>query len=77
LRSRERATALKTAGYCCEECGVKQSKARCKEQKLEVHHMNGVEWESMIDYIYRHLLVDPHELEVLCPTCHKKIGVKI
>jgi predicted HNH restriction endonuclease len=72
LRSRERAAALKREGYTCEGCHRKQSKAKGKEFALEVHHLNGVEWEKMIDYVYRHLLVNPIVLEVLCPECHKK-----
>lgn len=73
LRSRERASALKIAQYACEECNVKQSKAKGREVKIEVHHLNGVEWENIINYVYRHLLVEPELLEVLCPNCHRKI----
>ncbi len=71
LRSRERAAALKTAGYRCEECGAKQSAAKGRVVALEVHHMNGVEWEQVIDYVYRHLLCNPADLEVLCKACHE------
>ena len=77
LTSRERAAALKREGYCCEECHRKQSKAKGKEIAVEVHHLNGVEWEKMIDYIYRHLLVNPIALGVLCPDCHKKEHEKV
>ncbi len=38
MRSRERAAALKATGYCCTECGVKQSKAKGREVKVQVHH---------------------------------------
>lgn len=73
LRSRERASALRREGYCCEVCGIKQSKAKGREVKMEVHHIEGIlEWEKMIDYIFRHLLVSPDELEVLCKGCHEK-----
>lgn len=73
LRSRERASALKRDGYCCQECGVKQSKRKGKEVKVEVHHKQGVnDWDLMLDYIYRHLLCDPGWLETLCVECHKK-----
>lgn len=72
LRSRERASALKREGYCCEECSGKQSKAKGKELSLEVHHLEGIEWEKMVDYVYRHLLCDPKHLEVLCKPCHEK-----
>lgn len=72
LRSRERAAAIKREGGCCEGCGKKQSKAKGREVKIEVHHLNGVEWEQMVDYVYRHLLCDPKHLAVYCPECHRK-----
>ncbi len=70
LRSRERAAAIKRDKYTCQECGVKQSKAKGREIKVEVDHLNGIVWEQMIDYIYRHLLVDPGYLETVCKGCH-------
>ena len=49
LRSRERAAALKREKYTCQRCGVKQSKAKGKEQKVEVHHKEGIgNWEIVI-----------------------------
>lgn len=71
LRSRERATALKRDGYTCQDCGAKQSRAKGKVVKVEVDHLAGVEWEKMIGYIYRHLLVDPNGLKTVCVPCHK------
>ena len=74
LRSRERASALKAAGYACEQCGRKQSKAAGREQKVEVHHLEEIlDWDLLIDYVYRHLLCEPGKLEVLCVECHRKI----
>ncbi len=70
LRSRERAAAIKRDRYTCQECGVKQSKAKGREVGVEVDHLNGIEWEKMLDYIYRHLLVDPGYLETVCKGCH-------
>jgi len=72
LRSRERAAALKREGYCCEGCGRKQSRAKGREFKIEVHHLDGIEWERVIDYVYRHILCEPSRLEVMCLDCHAK-----
>ena len=70
LRSRERAAAIKREGGCCEICGKKQSAAKGREVKLEVHHLDGIEWEKILDYVYRHILVDPKGLQVMCKECH-------
>jgi hypothetical protein len=43
---------------------------------VEVHHLNGIEWENIIDYIFRHVLVDPKELETICQECHEKEHAK-
>lgn len=74
LRSRERAAALKREGYCCQHCGVKQSKAKGKEQKVEVHHICGEidVWSEVIDLIAKEILCHPDGLMVLCPECHKE-----
>ena len=73
LRSRERAKALRNANYSCEKCGVKQSKAKGKVQKVEVHHKKSIQnWSALISAVYEYLLCDPQYLECLCPDCHKK-----
>ena len=73
LRSRERSQALKNAGNCCEECGKKQSRAKGREVYIEVHHREHVlNWDLLFEHIYRHLLCNPDELQVLCKECHKK-----
>jgi len=73
LRSRERQAALKRDRYTCQGCRVKQSRAKGREVKVEVHHVEGVlNWELMLDYVYRHLLCDPKHLETLCKECHEK-----
>ena len=71
LRSRERAAALKREGNCCERCGGKQSVAKGRELKLEVHHREGIDWDGVIDLVIERILVDPSHLEVLCKDCHK------
>jgi predicted HNH restriction endonuclease len=71
LRSRERAAAIKREGACCEHCGVKQSVAKGREVKLEVHHKHGVlNWDAVLDAVYKYLLCDPKDLQVLCKKCH-------
>lgn len=72
LRSRERAAALKREGYCCERCGAKQSKAEGRVVKLEVHHVNGINWDGVVDLVMERMLPSPDELEVLCEACHEK-----
>ena len=72
LRSRERAAALKNAGRCCQECGVKASVAKGKEVKIEVHHKEGIDWEGLIDIVASRVLQDPSKLKALCVECHKR-----
>jgi predicted HNH restriction endonuclease len=73
LRSRERAARIKMDGYTCQRCGVKQSKALGREVRVEVHHRAGItDWESVIDAVYREILVGPDGLETLCRDCHKE-----
>ncbi len=69
LHSRERAATLKKSGYKCVDCGVKQSKAKGKEVKLEVHHEPPIDWEGLIDLIFERILNAPQE--PLCLKCHK------
>jgi plasmid maintenance system antidote protein VapI len=73
VRSRERAAALKAAGYCCESCGIKQSRKDGAEVTLEVHHIKGISgWEALIDMVYAELLCSPDMLQVLCRGCHSR-----
>ncbi len=69
MRSRERAKALKSTGYCCADCGVKQSKAKGKEVSLEVHHEGGIDWAGIRELIRERLLNVPQV--PLCKKCHK------
>jgi len=70
LRSRERAKALKDAKYHCNRCDAKQSTAKGKEVRLNVHHVNGIDWDGVVDLIIERVLAG--ELEVLCVSCHDK-----
>ena len=72
MRSRERQAALKRDNYSCVECGIKQSRAKGKEVFVEVDHINGIIWEKILDYIFRHLLVPPEQLETVCKEHHKQ-----
>ena len=76
LRSRERAARLKHDNYTCCKCGVKQSKARGKIQKVEIHHLDGIcNWDEIYRMIRLYLLVqDIRKLQTLCPKCHKTEG---
>lgn len=73
MRSRERSTALQNTGYCCSMCGVKQSQAKGREQRLIVHHTEPVNWDGLFDEIRRRLLHDPVKLAPVCPDCHDKL----
>ncbi len=73
MRSRERAEALRNTGYRCGVCGVKQSAAKGREVKLDVHHLHGVDWEGLFDDIRKRLLQDPKRLCPLCKGCHDRM----
>ena len=72
MRCRERQAALKAAKYCCARCGAKQSRAKGREVKVEVHHKRGICWDGLIDLIAERLLQTPEDYEVLCEGCHEK-----
>ena len=74
LRSRERAEALKKSGYCCVECGVKQSKAKGKEVGLQVHHDPQINWDGLVDLVFDRVLNSNQY--PLCKECHKKRHAK-
>jgi predicted HNH restriction endonuclease len=72
LQSRERSAALRRESYTCERCGLKQSKAKGREVKVNVHHKNGVDWGDLVDLVFERLLQTADDLEVLCVDCHDK-----
>ena len=75
LRSRERAKALKDYDRRCAECGVKQSVAKGKEVKLEVHHSPPIDWNGLIDLVFERILnVKQYPL---CKSCHEKAHKKL
>jgi len=72
LRSRERAAAIKRDKYTCQTCGLKQSKAKGKEAKVECHHKDGVmNWDELFKAVRQYLLCDPSLMQTLCEKCHK------
>jgi predicted HNH restriction endonuclease len=74
LRSRERAECLKKANYTCQNCGKKKSQKKGFEQKVEVHHKEGIlNWDEIVEVIKKDLLCSPDKLEALCPECHDRI----
>jgi 5-methylcytosine-specific restriction endonuclease McrA len=70
LRSRERATAIKRDHYTCQHCGQKQSRAQGRELSVAVHHLDGVDWDGLVDLIRDRLLQTPDRLQTLCSECH-------
>lgn len=64
---------MKQSKYCCARCGKKKSTAKGKEQKIEVHHKEGIcNWDKIIDVIRQELLCSVDKLEALCPECHEQ-----
>lgn len=73
LWSRERNEAMRYYDRTCQKCGVRESKAKGREQKIQVHHKDGIlNWDEIVFEIRKNLLVSPDKLECLCPECHKK-----
>jgi len=78
LRSRERASAMRTGKYTCAKCGVKQSRRKGVEVFVEVHHKaeGGIlNWEALFAAVREYLLCNPDQLEVLCHGCHAAEGL--
>jgi predicted HNH restriction endonuclease len=40
---------------------------------VEVHHIDGIQWEKLIDLVYEMLLCDPKDLITVCEDCHKNM----
>lgn len=81
MRSRERHEAIKQTGGTCCLCKRKQSKAKNADPattvpSLEVHHMDGIDWENIIGYIRKELLSTPERLAPLCRDCHAEYDEK-
>ena len=73
MRSPERAAGYRLHNSTCRDCGVKRSAAKGREQKIHVHHKDGItNWDKIVEVIREQLLVSPEKLECLCPEFHKK-----
>lgn len=73
MMSKERSEALKRDNYSCCRCHVKKSSKKGFEQKVEVHHKDGIDnWDEIIQLIRDKLLINIDFLETLCPDCHKE-----
>lgn len=70
LRSRERAAAIKREKNTCQCCHRKGSKAKGKEVKIQVHHIDMIDWDGVIDIIFERILHPPEKYKVLCKECH-------
>jgi len=72
LHSPQRREALKSSGYCCSKCGIKQSQAKGKEVKMQVHHDPPIKekWKMIIDLIIKDILEAPQV--PICKECHDK-----
>jgi 5-methylcytosine-specific restriction endonuclease McrA len=67
-QSREKHKVLKDAKYTCCQCGSKQSRAKGKEIYVEVHHVNKINREKIVEVIRKEMLDVPQI--VLCKDCH-------
>ena len=78
LRSRERQSALKRDHYTCCSCGRKQSMAKGREFKVQVHHKQGgiLNWDKLFQAVREYLLCSPDHMETLCEQCHEEKGDK-
>ena len=71
LRSRERAAVLKRDNSTCWTCKKKASKAKGREVSVEVHHIEPVSFDILVELVRQELLVNPNHMMTLCKSCHK------
>ena len=77
MMSRERSCALRRESYCCEHCGVKNSRAKGKEVRVIVHHKKLIDWKLVFAVLRDELIPDPDELICLCDDCHKAEHIRM
>lgn len=73
LKSVERNEAIKRDKYACCVCHRKQSTKKEQELKVQVHHLEPINWNSLIESITNTLLCDSSMLQTLCVDCHHDI----
>ena len=62
--------------YACEVCG---KKGRAKDTKngpkcvLHAHHIDGINWDGLVDLYRRRVLCPPDRLKIVCTDCHKEM----
>lgn len=49
---------------------MKQSRAKGREVYVEVHHIDKIDWDGIIDLVFERILHGPERLKVLCKACH-------
>lgn len=72
LYCRERGYAKKRDENTCQICGKKESKAKGKVVKVEMHHLHGIDWEGVVDIIIEKILQKPGDYICYCEDCHKE-----
>lgn len=73
VQSVERAEAIKRDKYSCCNCNKKQSVKKGFECKVQVHHLDSIDWDAIIDLITSQLLCDSSRLQTLCVECHDNV----
>ena len=61
---------MKRDGYACRRCGAKQSKAKGKEVRVVVHHIDGVRWGGTFQEMAEDMYCGIDRLLTLCKKCH-------
>ena len=74
VKSAERNEALKRDCYTCQHCKRKQSKKKGCELSVQVHHLELIDWDALIDLIQSVLLCHPDMLQTLCVDCHDDVS---
>lgn len=73
LKSVERSEAIKRDKYTCQHCKRKQTTKKGHELKVQVHHLEPIVWDEILDLIQDRLLCDSNKLQTLCVDCHDRV----